>query len=120
MAWALKYPALLSIGGNQGQVNTFAGVNIADVTGGVLNSTTLLQGNNLICFSLTALQTFAPNSLSTLVAVLGPALNLVNNVITAPLLSLACPAFTDLTSGGTDLYTVLMRYPGAKKTDIAL
>ncbi|KAI0444671.1 Chloroperoxidase [Xylaria telfairii] len=120
VAWALKYPALLSIGGNQGQVNTFAGVNIADVTGGVLNSTTLLQGNNLICFSLTALKTFAPNSLSTLVAVLGPALNLVNNVITTPLLSLACPAFADLTSGGTDLYTVLMRYPGAKKAGIGL
>ncbi|KAI0460596.1 Chloroperoxidase [Xylaria acuta] len=121
VAWAVKYPVLLSIGGNQGQVNTFAGVNIADLTGGVLNAATLLQGNNLICFSLTALKTFAPNSLSTVVQLLGPALKLVNDVLVNPLLNLSCPAFKDLTLGGKDLYSALLdRYPGAKQSNMAL
>ncbi|KAI1743859.1 Chloroperoxidase [Xylaria scruposa] len=121
VAWAVKYPALLSIGGNQGQVNTFAGVDIADLTGGVLNAATLLEGNNLICFALTALKTFAPNSLSTIVKLIGTPLELVDNVLAAPLLDLACPAFTDLSLGGEDLWSALLdHYPGAKKNGIAL
>ncbi|KAI1746960.1 Chloroperoxidase [Xylaria castorea] len=121
VAWAVKYPVLLSIGGNQGEVNTFAGVDIADLTGGVLNAATLLEGNNLICFALTALKTFAPNSLSTIVKLIGPPLELVDNVLTTPLLDLSCPAFTDLTLGGEDLWSALLdRYPGAKQSGIAL
>ncbi|KAJ3847013.1 hypothetical protein EV368DRAFT_69444 [Lentinula lateritia] len=40
----------LSIGGNTGQVNTFTGVDVADLTGGVYNAATLLEGNNFQCF----------------------------------------------------------------------
>ena len=40
------------IGGNTGKPNTFTGVNIADLTGGVFNAETLLEGNNLMCYGL--------------------------------------------------------------------
>ncbi|KAI1812849.1 Chloroperoxidase [Poronia punctata] len=112
----LKHPELLSIGGNQNGVNTFAGVNLADLTGGVLNLTTLLEGNNLICFTLTILKTFVPNSLSTVVKLLEAPLKLVNKALLSPLLDLSCPAFKDLTLGGEDLYNGLLnKYPGAKQ-----
>ena len=35
---------------NTGTTNSFTGVDIANLTGGVFNSRTLLQGNNLACF----------------------------------------------------------------------
>ncbi|KAI8628118.1 Chloroperoxidase [Xylariaceae sp. FL1651] len=119
--WVLQHPILLSIGGNQGKVNTFAGVDIADLTGGVLNSALLLEGNNLVCFALTVLKTFAPNSLSTIFKTLEAPLALVNNALLDPLLDLSCPAFDDLSLGGEDLWSALLdRYPGAKRTGIAL
>jgi hypothetical protein len=119
-AWITKHPVLLSIGGNQGAVNTFAGVDIADVTGGVLNTTSLLEGNNLVCFALTVLKTFVPNSLSTVLKLLEAPLKLVNDALLDPLLDLSCPAFVDLTLGGENLQTALLdRYPGAKKSGMA-
>ncbi|KAJ3804494.1 Chloroperoxidase, partial [Lentinula aff. lateritia] len=48
---AFAHPQFLSIGGNTGQVNTFTGVDVADLTGGVYNAATLLEGNNFQCFS---------------------------------------------------------------------
>lgn len=46
----LKYPNLLNIGGNTGEPDTFTGVDILDLTKGVYDATTLLEGNNLECF----------------------------------------------------------------------
>ena len=48
----LNYPELGSIGGNVGTVNSFTGVDLDDVLGGVLNAGQLLEGNNLLCFVL--------------------------------------------------------------------
>jgi hypothetical protein len=53
------------VGGNTGEPNTFTGVNIADLTGGVFNAETLFEGNNLMCFAFQAVS--ALNE-----AVLGP------------------------------------------------
>ena len=50
------YPGTIKFGGNTGKVNTFTGINTADLTGGVFNGATLLQGNNLACFFLQASQ----------------------------------------------------------------
>jgi hypothetical protein len=120
LAWAAKYPRLASIGGNLGAVNSFAGVDLADATGSVVNAVSLLQGNNLLCFALEAVKTFAPNSLSTLFKVLEVPLRLVNDALLDPLLDLGCPVFGDLTMGGTDLMTGLMgKFPGAKRSGVA-
>ena len=47
VAGGIKYPELLVIGGNTGKVNTFTGVDVTDLSGGVFNGATLLEGNNL-------------------------------------------------------------------------
>ncbi|KAI0425471.1 Chloroperoxidase [Xylaria sp. FL1042] len=121
VSWVIKHPVLLSIGGNQGKVNTFAGLDIANLTGGVLNAASLLEGNNLVCFVLTVLKTFVPSSLtSSVLASLGPVLKLLDDLLLHPLLDLSCPAFADLTLGGEDLWSALLdRYPGAKQCGMA-
>jgi hypothetical protein len=43
-------PTLLDIGGNTNGVNTFTGVDIGNLTGGVINGENLLQGDNFACF----------------------------------------------------------------------
>ena len=101
-------------------MNSFAGVNVGDVTGGVLNSASLLQGNNLMCLALEAVKTFAPNSLSSLFKVLEVPLGLVTNAVVGPLLSLNCPEFRDLSMNGTDFLSALLKtYPGAARSGVA-
>ena len=45
-----KYPALSSVGGNTNGVNTFTGVDVGNLTGGVINAQNLLDGDNFACF----------------------------------------------------------------------
>ncbi|KAJ4364575.1 hypothetical protein N0V83_009171 [Neocucurbitaria cava] len=44
------HPKFLDIGGNTGTTNSFTGVDISNLTGGVFNSQTLLESNNFGCF----------------------------------------------------------------------
>lgn len=118
--WFMKYPILASIGGNLGKADNFAGLDLKDITGGVLNATSLLEGNNLVCFVLEIVKTFTPNSLSSLFKTLEAPLKLVNDAVLDPLLDLSCPAFRDMALDGTDLLTGLLnRYPGANKSGFA-
>ncbi|CAE6528452.1 unnamed protein product, partial [Rhizoctonia solani] len=73
----LKHPEFLSIGGNTGKVNSFAGVNIGDITGGVYNSVNLLEGNNLVCFAFQAAQQAMPDVLKGILGDLTTALGLL-------------------------------------------
>lgn len=121
ITWVSAHPVLGSIGGNLGKTNSFAGVNMANVTGGVLNSVSLLEGNNLICFSLEIVKTFAPNSLSTLFSSLTTPLRLINDALLDPVLDLSCPDWKDLSVNGTDFLSYLLKtYPGASKGTFAL
>jgi len=52
----LQHPDLDSVGGNTGTVDTFTGVDIANLTGGVLNTATLLEDNNLFCFAMVMIE----------------------------------------------------------------
>jgi hypothetical protein len=120
VAWFLKYPVLASIGGNLGKANSFTGLDLEDITGGVLNAVSLLEGNNLVCLVLEIVKTFSPNSLSSLFKTLEAPLKLVSDAVIDPLLSLSCPAFKDLQMDGTDLLSgLLKKYPGAKKSGVA-
>ncbi|KAF2170623.1 hypothetical protein M409DRAFT_64293 [Zasmidium cellare ATCC 36951] len=47
---AVLHPKFINIGGNTGTVNTFTGVSVTNLTGGLFNLQTLLEGNNLGCF----------------------------------------------------------------------
>jgi len=54
-------PYIIAIGGNTGQPNTYTGVNVGDLTGGVFNAETLLEGNNLACLAFQAVSLGAPD-----------------------------------------------------------
>lgn len=104
-----------------GKVNSFAGVDLSDLTGGVLNLAKLLEGNNLLCFVFEVLKTASPNSLSTVFAIIEKPLALVTDALSAAVLSLACPAFKDMTVGGKGLDEGLKaQYPGARMSDSVL
>jgi len=90
---ATKYPELFSLGGNTGTVNSFTGVDLGTLTGGIFHAETLLEGNNLACFLLQAAQQGASSSLAGLLAsIVDPVLTLVNNAISPVTTALACPA----------------------------
>jgi hypothetical protein len=120
VTWMLKHPELANIGGNLGEVNSFAGVDLKNITGGVLNAVSLLEGNNLICFTLDIVKAFVPNSLSSIFKTLEKPLRLVNDALLDPLLDLDCPAFDELTEGGEDLLESLIdQFPGAARSGAA-
>lgn len=139
MDWILRHPELGSIGGNTGTVNSFAGVELTDLTSGVLNLTKLLESNNLLCFVLEVVKLASPTYLNNLYATLvsnfsnladGGAvlmggqsvpLNLLFDTLSVPLLNLACPTWTDLTYGGEPIWQALQeRFPGANMSGAAL
>lgn len=121
VTWVTKYPQLLSFGGNTNGVNTFTGIELANLTSGVLNAENLLEGNNLLCFGFQYIKEFAPNSLHSLFATLATPLSMLNDILGTTITSLACPAFKELGINGTDFSEYLIKtYPGAAKSNGAL
>lgn len=119
--WISKYPRLGSMGGNLGAVNTFAGLDFGNVTGGVLNLANITEGNSLLCFLLEVVKLGMPSLLASVYSTVAGPLALINTAVDGSLLNLACPVFTDLKMGGTDLLSGLKaKYPGAKKAGCAL
>ncbi|KAK2764604.1 hypothetical protein FQN54_009299 [Arachnomyces sp. PD_36] len=117
VGWALKYPELANIGGNTGTVNSFTGVYISEITGGVLNASTLLEDNNLLCFVFQILKGFSPNSLSGLYKTMALPLEMIIDALEAPLVDLSCPAFEDMQIGGKSFWEAAQElYPGAMKS----
>ncbi|KAM3416821.1 hypothetical protein BST61_g8412 [Cercospora zeina] len=68
------YPGIVRFGGNTGTVNSFAGVDLQNLTNGVYNLETLSEGNNGACFLLQA-------SLAGLPDAAAPALGAVGSVL---------------------------------------
>ena len=94
---------------------------MSNITGGVLNADSLLEDNNLLCFVFELLKTFLPQSLSPLLSSLAGPIDLITDTLAAPLLSLECAAWDDLTEGGEPLWDVIQqRYPGASKAGSSL
>ncbi|OJD18597.1 hypothetical protein AJ78_01368 [Emergomyces pasteurianus Ep9510] len=119
--WVLKHPELASIGGNLGKIDTFAGLDLGNLTTGIANIGHILEDNNLICFLLQFVKTFAPNALSGAVATVEAPLKLITETLKVPLLDLGCPAMADLKKGGKPIWDVLLdTYPGAKKSGTPL
>ena len=101
------YPGVINIGGNTGTVNSFAGVDLGNLTGGVYSSPSLLQGNNLACFFLQATQQSLVDSAYPLLEPVG-VLNAYLTKHLGPLTSkLSCP---QLKSFNNELFQA---YPGA-------
>ncbi|RDW60684.1 hypothetical protein BP6252_12067 [Coleophoma cylindrospora] len=112
-----QYPELLSIGGNTGTVNSFTGIDIANLTGGVFNAETLLEGNNLLCFAFEVAKFVTPSMLSGLFTTISGPLSMITDALDAPLLNLACPALKDISMGGKSwVQGIEALYPGAAKS----
>lgn len=92
----LKYPPLLSIGGNTGTVNSFTPVDLGSLTGGVFNSASLLQGNNLACFLLQAATIATPDIATGLLSVVSNAKKAIIDLVGDSLSGLACPKLEKL------------------------
>lgn len=121
LSFSLTSNFLHSIGGNTGKVNTFTGVDLGDVTGGVFNVQTLLQSNNLMCFVFEVVKTLAPNMLSPLFTVLDIPLKMITDTLEAPLLNFTCPALADLTVGGNSFEEGIKNmFPGATRSGSVL
>ncbi|CAE6465615.1 unnamed protein product [Rhizoctonia solani] len=90
---ALEHPEFFSVGGNTGKPDSFTGVNVEDLTGGVFNAKNLLEGKNLICFALQAYPAATPSALS--------------KIISPIVSSLGCPVMKQYNA------TALEVYPGA-------
>ncbi|KAJ3928402.1 MAG: hypothetical protein NXY57DRAFT_1050558 [Lentinula lateritia] len=100
---ALAHPEFLSVGGNTGHVNTFTGVDFANLTGGVFSASTLLEGNNLGCFVLQAAVMVLPTGVAGLLeGVLDELAEVVNPLLQA----WDCPELTQMD------VSLLERFPG--------
>ncbi|ORY14130.1 hypothetical protein BCR34DRAFT_662784 [Clohesyomyces aquaticus] len=86
-----QYPEFFSVGGNTGKTNSFVGVNPSDLTGGVFNADSLLEGNNMFCYGLQASVQEAPDILSGLFTDVSAALNKLTSAVNPVASSLGCP-----------------------------
>ena len=96
---AVPHPEFLSIGGNTGTVNTFTGVDPANLTGGVYTAGNLLQGNNLICYGLELSLQEAPDLLSGLYSDIDAAMDALGTAIDKATDGLGCPTLNAINRG---------------------
>ncbi|KAI0201210.1 hypothetical protein F4808DRAFT_469865 [Astrocystis sublimbata] len=106
---ASYYPRLLSIGGNTGKPNTFAPIDVEDLTGGVFKTADLLKSNNLECFVLQIIQAAAPDQLGTMFSDVKNALLPLTDKLQQLLDGKSCP---QLQSVNMKLFE---KYPGYTK-----
>lgn len=85
-------PEALSVGGNTGTVNSFAGVSLADITGGVYHTLDLLDPQKFVCFFYQVTLAVVPAFLRSqlLGSLLAGVLNLLHSTID-PLVDPSCP-----------------------------
>ncbi|KAF2148326.1 Cloroperoxidase [Myriangium duriaei CBS 260.36] len=106
---ALQHPEFASIGGNTGQPNTYTAVDPGDLTGGVFNGATLLQGNNLFCYAMEVTVQEAPDILSGLFTDVNAAQDALGAAINAATNSLGCPKLNNIDKSQFN------KYPGFTK-----
>lgn len=107
------FPSTCQIGGNTKGVNTFTGVDLGDISGGLVNSANFLQDpSTLGCFISQAIQAEAPTSLAKVFS--GAALTSALALIPAKLLPALAPlgTCTNLPPGKT-VNEYGNGYPGA-------
>jgi hypothetical protein len=89
---------------NTGTPNSFVGVDVANLTGGVYNSATLLEGNNLGCFVYQLSAQAKPDIL------LGP-LNALTSAIGSVVGSLGCPQLKAIDARNLNQFPGYTRQP---------
>ncbi|PQE08453.1 hypothetical protein CJF30_00005322 [Rutstroemia sp. NJR-2017a BBW] len=107
---ALQYPEFLDIGGNTGEVGTFTGVDVEDLTGGVYNAQTLTQGDNAICLAYQFAQQAAPDLLKGLFSSITQPLSQLNDALGKVFATLSCPQLEKIDT------SQFSKYPGSTGT----
>ncbi|KAH9223305.1 Chloroperoxidase [Leptodontidium sp. 2 PMI_412] len=97
-AAALQYPQFLSVGGNLGEVNSFAGVDLVNLRG----------GNNAMCFAYQFAQQTAPDILNGLFSSITKPLDQLNSALAPVFSQLGCPQLAKVDN------SQFQKYPGAK------
>lgn len=108
LAAAAQYPQFLDVGGNTGTTNSFTGVDVTSLTGGVYNLQTLGQGNNAPCFAYQFAQQAAPDLLKGLFGSITSPLALLNNAFAKVFSELSCPTLKSIDT------SQFSKYPGSK------
>lgn len=108
LAAAAQYPEFLSIGGNTGKTNTFTGIDLSMLTGGVFNGATLLEGNNFACFAFQAVVQLLPDVLNGVTSQVSALVGKLASETKGVLSSLQCPQLTKIDR------SQFQQFPGAK------
>ena len=92
-------PEAVSVGGNTGTVNSFAGVDLGDITGGAYHTSDLLDPTKFVCLIYQLTLALVPDFLRSeaLGDALGGALNLLQNQI-GPYVDPSCATIGKLES----------------------
>ncbi|KAF8543354.1 Chloroperoxidase, partial [Trichophaea hybrida] len=105
---ALKVPQLLKVGGNTGKVNSFVGVDLGDLTGGIYNALDLLDPAKLVCFIFRLLLVAVPDLFQG--GLVGNLIKIALNLLTKTLVPLFDPKCPGIQQWNSDL---LKDFPGA-------
>lgn len=100
------HPKFANVGGNTGTTNSFTGVDVDNLTGGVYNAQSLANGDNFACFAYQFAAQAKPDVALSVITALTDAVG----TLLAPL---ACP---ELESFDEDL---LMQFPGYERSPAA-
>lgn len=87
------YPESMRLGGNVGGVNSYVGVDLEDLTGGVLNAEYLFDTDNprAACFYAQLAQSLVPDSSKLLLSELSAITDLVRDTLEPVMEGLDCP-----------------------------
>jgi hypothetical protein len=109
-------PSLLSVGGNAGKVNTFTGVDVGNLTGGLYNFETLAKDPQaLACYLYQiGIEQLVPTQINVLYKVTGQALDFVAKYLTAPWKKLATAGGNPCDSFNSNIAQAYSKYPGSK------
>jgi hypothetical protein len=102
------YPGIIRFGGNTGTTDSFAGVDITNLTGGVFNFADLAKGNNGACFLLQASLVGIPDLFDPLLGIVGGLLGWTRQQLRPLSTKFGCPESATFNNKLFD------EFPGAK------
>ena len=103
---AALHPKFLNIGGNTGKTNSFTGVNVDDLSGGLFNGASLAKNNNFACLAYQFAAQVKPD------LALG-ALTQLTNAMGSILGDLSCPQLSKIDE------SQMSQFPGYTKSNVS-
>ena len=98
-AMLLQHPEFGSVGGNTGTTNSFFGLDPQNLTSDVYTTSSLLQGNNLLCYGMELTIQETPDILSGLFTDINAAQDKIGTAFNTATNSLGCPMLNNIDKG---------------------